>query len=50
MTKADTDEKGGTMVSASYISGKPILYLGVGQSLDDLEKFDAKKIIESLGL
>lgn len=50
LTKADTDEKGGTMVSASYISGKPILYLGMGQGLDDLEKFDPKKVMDSLGL
>jgi len=50
LTKADVDEKGGTMISVSYITGKPILYLGTGQNYEDLEKFNKEKLIKSLGL
>ncbi len=49
LTKSDVDEKGGTAISISYILGKPILYMGTGQKYGDLEKFSAKKIMESLG-
>jgi signal recognition particle GTPase len=33
-----------------YITRNPIIYLGVGQNYDDLEEFDRKKFIKSLGL
>ncbi|MEK6812866.1 MAG: signal recognition particle-docking protein FtsY [Nanoarchaeota archaeon] len=50
LTKSDIDEKGGAMISVSYVTRKPILYLGIGQSLDDLEEFDKRKILERLEL
>jgi fused signal recognition particle receptor len=50
LAKADIDEKGGTALSVGYTTGKPILYLGVGQEYKDLEKFDKNKFVESLGL
>lgn len=50
LSKADIDEKGGTALSVSYITKKPILFLGVGQSYDDLEPFKKEKIIKNLGL
>jgi fused signal recognition particle receptor len=50
LTKSDVDEKGGTAISISYITKKPILFLGVGQNYGDLEIFDKKKFIEKLGL
>ena len=50
LTKADIDEKGGATISVSHVTGKPILYIGTGQELDDLEPFDAEKIIANLGL
>jgi len=50
LTKADVDEKGGTALSVSKVTGKPILFLGTGQDYDDLEVFDKDKIIKSLGL
>ena len=50
LTKADVDEKGGATISVSYVTGKPILYMGVGQDLGDLEPFDAEKILATLGL
>ncbi len=50
LTKADVDEKGGAAISISYVTGKPILFLGMGQKYDDLEKFDSETLIQSLGL
>jgi len=48
ITKADVYEKGGATLSSSYTIKRPILYLGVGQNYDDLEKFDSNKIVEKL--
>jgi len=50
LTKADVDEKGGATISVSYVTGKPIYYIGTGQELEDLEPFDPEKIITTLGL
>ncbi len=50
LSKADVDEKGGTAISVSQVTKKPILFLGTGQSYDDLEVFDKDKMIEKLGL
>jgi len=44
LTKADVDDKGGALLSVVHATGKPILYLGIGQKYEDLEKFDAEKI------
>ncbi len=49
LTKADVDEKGGAPLSISYVIGKPILFLGVGQEYKDLEKFDKEKMLTRLG-
>ncbi|MBT3984724.1 signal recognition particle-docking protein FtsY [archaeon] len=49
LSKADVDEKGGTAISVSYVTGKPILFIGVGQELQDLEKFSKDKILKNLG-
>ena len=45
LSKADVDEKGGAAISVSFITQRPILYLGVGQGYDDLEEFDKYKIM-----
>ena len=50
LSKADVDDKGGTALSVSFITGKPILFLGTGQTYDDLELFDKEKIMKNLGL
>jgi len=50
LSKADIDEKGGAILSVGYITRNPILFLGVGQGYKDLEIFDRKKFIKSLGL
>ena len=50
LAKADIDEKGGAAVSVSYVTQKPILFLGTGQGYDDLEKFEPEVILANLGL
>jgi len=48
LSKADVDEKGGTAISVTQVTGKPIYYLGTGQKYDDLEIFDKEKLIEKI--
>jgi fused signal recognition particle receptor len=50
LAKADVDEKGGAAISVSYVTQKPIIYLGTGQTYDDLKEFDPRLIIDSLEL
>lgn len=50
LSKADVDDKGGTVISLSYATKKPVFYLGTGQNYDDLELFNKQKFINSLGL
>ena len=50
LSKADVDEKGGAAISVSYVTGKPIIYLGTGQGYDDLIEFDKNVILEGLGI
>jgi len=50
LSKADVDEKGGTALSVSYVTKKPILFIGTGQEYKDLELFDKEKIMGNLGL
>jgi fused signal recognition particle receptor len=48
LTKVDTDERPGSVVTCAYSIEKPIYFLGVGQGYDDLIKFDAKVVAEKL--
>jgi fused signal recognition particle receptor len=48
LTKVDADAKGGSSLSVSYLTGKPILFVGVGQNYDDLERFEAGWFTEKL--
>jgi len=50
LSKADVDEKGGAAVSVSYVTGKPIIYIGIGQEYEDLKKFNSDEILNNLGL
>ncbi len=40
LTKLDTDAKGGAIISISTEIKKPILFIGTGQNMEDLMKFD----------
>jgi fused signal recognition particle receptor len=48
LTKADADAKGGAAISIAHITGKPILFLGVGQEYKDLKKFETQWFIDRL--
>ncbi len=50
LSKADVDDKGGAAISVSYVTKKPILYLGTGQDYDDLEFFNKDNLIKGIGL
>src|SRR5438874_10416701 len=39
LTKFDSDTRGGALLSAKMITGKPVKFLGVGEKFDALEEF-----------
>jgi signal recognition particle subunit SRP54 len=39
LTKLDGDTRGGAALSIRSVTGKPILYVGMGEKLDDLQQF-----------
>ncbi len=48
LNKLDADAKGGAALSATYVTKKPILFVGVGQGYDDLRVFDAEWMVQRL--
>ncbi len=48
LTKIDADAKGGAAVSITYVTKKPILYVGTGQTYDDLEPFKPEAIVDRI--
>ena len=48
LTKADADSKGGAALSIGYIIKKPIFFLGMGQSYDDIKEYDADWMLEQI--
>jgi fused signal recognition particle receptor len=48
LTKADADSQGGAAISIAHVTGKPILFLGVGQGYDDIQRFDPEALVEDL--
>ncbi|RLI83742.1 signal recognition particle-docking protein FtsY [Archaeoglobales archaeon] len=48
LTKLDADPKGGTAISISFVTNKPIFFLGTGQNYNDLIKFDPKWLINRI--
>lgn len=45
ITKLDGSAKGGGALSAVAATGAPVVFIGVGEHLDDLEYFDPKRFI-----
>ncbi len=50
LSKADVDEKAGTILSVSYVTKKPIYFLGTGQNYKDLQEFKKADVLKNLGL
>ena len=48
LSKADVDKKGGAVISISYVTKKPIIFLGTGQGYDDLVPFNKEKTAKFL--
>ncbi|WP_414468308.1 signal recognition particle-docking protein FtsY [Methanobacterium sp. ACI-7] len=48
LTKADADAKGGAALSIGYVINKPVLFLGVGQSYEDIMEFKPEWMVEQL--
>ena len=48
LTKVDADVKGGASLSVTYVTQKPILFIGVGQTYKDLELFDPEKFVNMI--
>jgi len=48
LTKVDADVKGGSAISVTHVTKKPILFIGVGQKYDDLEMFIPEKFVDMI--
>jgi fused signal recognition particle receptor len=48
LTKVDADVKGGSALSVTYVTRKPILFIGVGQTYKDLELFNPERFVEMI--
>jgi len=48
LTKVDADVKGGAALSVTYVTGKPIVFIGTGQKYDDLEGFNPEKFVQMI--
>ena len=48
LTKLDGTAKGGIAVAIQSELQIPVKYIGVGESIDDLQKFDADQFVNAL--
>jgi len=48
LTKVDADVKGGSALSVTFVTQKPILFIGVGQTYKDLELFNPEKFVNMI--
>ncbi len=48
LTKVDADVKGGSALSVTYVTKKPILFIGTGQTYDALEAFDPERFVQMI--
>ena len=48
LTKVDADVKGGASLSVTYVTGKPIVFIGVGQNYEDLEAFEPEQFTQMI--
>jgi fused signal recognition particle receptor len=48
LTKVDADVKGGASLSVAKVTGKPIIFIGVGQEYKDLETFEPEQFTKMI--
>jgi fused signal recognition particle receptor len=48
LTKVDADIKGGSALSVTYVTKKPIVYIGTGQKYDDLQEFKPEQFTQMI--
>ncbi len=48
LTKLDGTAKGGFIISLSYELEVPVVYVGTGEQIDDIEDFDAKDFVDGM--
>jgi fused signal recognition particle receptor len=48
LTKVDADVKGGAALSVAYVTRKPILFIGTGQTYEDLQDFDSEQFTQMI--
>lgn len=48
LTKMDGTAKGGIAIAIQAELGIPVKYIGIGEQIDDLQKFDADQFVEAL--
>src|SRR5262249_37674389 len=44
LTKADGDARGGAALSVRHVTGKPIIFVGMGEKTEALEPFDPERM------
>ncbi|MFZ7137254.1 MAG: signal recognition particle-docking protein FtsY [archaeon] len=48
LTKVDADVKGGASLSVAHVTGKPIIFIGVGQDYKDLQLFEPQMFADMM--
>lgn len=48
LTKADMDSRGGAAISIAHTIGKPLMFIGTGQSYDDIIPFEPALVVDEL--
>jgi len=48
LTKVDADIKGGSALSVTYVTKKPIVFIGTGQKYEDLQEFDPEQFAQMI--
>jgi fused signal recognition particle receptor len=48
LTKVDADVKGGSALSVTYVTRKPIVFIGTGQTYEDLQDFNPEQFTQMI--
>ena len=48
LTKLDGTAKGGVVLALAGETSTPVIYVGVGEGIDDLQDFDAEQFVEAI--